>query len=183
MCIRDRYIRSGSPLENTMIPTGPITLIGVSSQYTFSSSANDGYQVLPRDSADLVQSGNIVFTSGVTQTNITTTSFDLTWNVSSLSSANCDYGVTTSLGNTINQGGNSTTHTISLTGLQPASFYYVKCYSISGSDTAFSNTGIYSTASLSSGKILPYFNHLVDPSFSTGLDLSLIHISEPTRPY
>ena len=82
------YIRSGSPLENTLIPTGPITLIGVSSQYTFSSSANDGYQVLPRDSADLVQSGNIVFTSGVTQTNITTTSFDLTWNVSSLSSAN-----------------------------------------------------------------------------------------------
>ena len=50
----------------------------------------------------------------------------------------------------INQGGNNTTHTISFTGLQPATFYYVQCYSVNGSDTAFANTGIYSTASNSS---------------------------------
>ena len=75
-----------------------------------------------------------------------------------------------SLSNTINIAGANQLHTISLTGLQPATFYYVECYSVNGTDTAFSSTGIYSTASNSSGKIRPYFNYSVDNSFSTGVD-------------
>ena len=92
------YIRVGSPLENSLIPMGPVTLIGISSQYTFSVPANDGYQILPRDSADIIHTGNIIFTSAVSQTNITTTSFDLSWNVSDSSTTNCNYGLSTSLG-------------------------------------------------------------------------------------
>ena len=164
------YIKSGSPLENTLIPMGSITLIGISSQFTFSSPANDGYQILPRDTGDIIQSGNIVFTSSITQSNITTSSFDLSWSVSSNSSTNCNYGITTALGTGINNGGNTTAHTISLTGLSPATFYYVQCYSVDGLDTAFSNVGVYSTASNSSGIIRPYFNHSVDNSFSNGVD-------------
>ena len=164
------YIKSGSPLENTLIPMGSITLIGISSQFTFSSPANDGYQILPRDSADIIQSGSIIFTSPITQTNITTSSFDLSWNVSANSTTNCNYGTTTTLGTSVNDGGNTTTHTISLTGLSAATFYYVECYSVDGLDTAFSNIGIYSTASNSSGIIRPYFNHSVDISFSNGVD-------------
>jgi hypothetical protein len=74
------------------------------------------------------------------------------------------------LGTSVNNGGNTTTHTISLTGLSAATFYYVQCYSVDGLDTAFSNIGIYSTASNSSGIIRPYFNHSVDISFSNGVD-------------
>jgi phosphatidylserine/phosphatidylglycerophosphate/cardiolipin synthase-like enzyme len=59
---------------------------------------------------------------------------------------------------------------MSLTGLQPATFYYVECYSVNGNDTAFSNVGVYSTASNSTGLIRPYFNHSVDVSVSTGVD-------------
>ena len=164
------YIRVGSPLENSLIPMGPVTLIGISSQYTFSIPANDGYQILPRDSADIIQTGNIIFTSAVSQTNITTTSFDLSWSVSDSSTTNCNYGLSTSLGTTINNGGNILTHTMNLTGLQPATFYYVECYSVNGNDTAFSNVGVYSTASNSSGLIRPYFNHSVDVSVSTGVN-------------
>ena len=178
------YIKNGSPLVGDLIPMGPVTLIGISSQHTYNFGccpcppntghticpANDGYQILPRDSADIIQSGNIVFTSAVNQTNITTTSFDLNWSVSSNSTTNCNYGITTSLGNPVNNGGNTQNHTINLTGLSPATFYYVECYSVDGTDTAFSSTGIYSTASLSSGKIRPYFNHSVDSSYSSGVD-------------
>ena len=173
------YIKGGSSLENTLIPMGPVTLIGISSQHTYNFGcphtsgtcpASDGYQILPRDSADIIQSGNIVFTSAINQTNITTTSFDLSWNVSANSSANCNYGMTTALGTSINSGVNTTAQTISLTGLSPATFYNVECYSVDGLDTAFSNIGIYSTASLSSGIIRPYFNHSVDNSFSNGVD-------------
>ena len=173
------YIKTGHSLENTLIPMGTVTLIGISSQHTYNFGcphtsgicpASDGYQILPRDTADIIQSGNIVFTSAVNQTNITTTSFDLSWSVSANSSTNCNYGTTTALGTSINSGGNTQNHSISLTGLSPATFYYVQCYSIDGLDTAFSNIGIYSTASLSSGKIRPYFNHSVDNSFSNGVD-------------
>ena len=164
------YIRAGSPLENSLIPMGLVTLIGVSSQYTFSTPANDGYQILPRDSADIIQTGALIFTSSVMQSNITTSSFDLSWSVSDSSTTNCNYGLATSLTNSVNNGGNFLTHTISLTGLQPATFYYAECYSVNGIDTAFSNIGIYSTASNSSGIIRPYFNHSVDVSVSTGVD-------------
>ena len=164
------YIRAGNPLENSLIPMGPVTLIGISSQYTFLVPANDGYQILPRDSSDIIQTGALIFTSAVVQSNITTTSFDLSWSVSDSSSTNCNYGSTSTLGTAINNGGNTLTHTMSLAGLQPATFYYVECYSVNGMDTAFSNIGIYSTASNSSGIIRPYFNHSVDVSVSTGVD-------------
>lgn len=162
------YIKSGSPLENTMIPIGPVTLIGISSQYTFLIPATDGYQILPRDSADIISTGALLFTSPVHQTNITPTSFDLSWDVSDSSSANYNYGITTALGTVFNNGGSSMTHTISLTGLTPATFYYVECFSINGNDTAFSSIGLFSTASNSTGSIRPYFNHSVDNSFSSG---------------
>jgi len=164
------YIRAGSPLENSLIPIGPVTIIGISSQYTFLVPANDGYQILLRDSADIIQTGALIFTAAVVQSNITTTSFDLSWTVSDSSSTNCNYGLTNALGTAINNGGNTLAHTISFTGLQSATFYHVECYSVKGIDTAFSNIGIYSTASNSTGVIRPYFNHSVDVSVSTGID-------------
>jgi len=164
------YVRNGHPLENSLIPSGPVTLIGISSQYTFFVPANDGYQILPRDSADLINSGNLILTSAVTQSNITTNSFDLSWTTSDSASTECNYATTQALTSNINNSGNVVTHTLSLTGLQPATFYYVQCYSVNGNDTAFSSIGIYSTASNSSGKIRPYFNHSVDNSVSTGVN-------------
>ena len=164
------YIRTGHPLQNALIPSGPVTLIGISSQYTFFIPAVDGYQILPRDSADIIQSGNIILTSGITQTNITNNSFDLSWSTSDSATTECNFGLTSSLGTIVNNSGNVINHTISLTSLQPATFYYVQCYSVRGVDTAFSNIGIYSTASNSSGIIRPYFNHSVDNSVSTGVD-------------
>ena len=164
------YIRSGQPLENSLIPSGPVTLIGISSQYTFFIPANDGYQILPRDSSDIIQSGNIILTSGITQTNITNNSFDLSWSTSDSATTECNYGLTPALGTVASNPINQMNHSISLTGLQPATFYYAQCFSVRGLDTAFSNMGIYSTASNSSGIIRPYFNHSVDNSVSTGVN-------------
>ena len=109
------YIRTNHPLLGSFIPVGPVTLVGISSQYTFSVPANDGYQLLPRDSADIILSGNIVLTSAVLQTNITTTSFDLTWSTSDSATTNADYGLTANLGSLLTFPTNTTTHTISTT--------------------------------------------------------------------
>jgi hypothetical protein len=166
------YIRAGGhPLENSLIPMGAVTLVGISSQYISPAAPTlPGYQILPRDSADIIQTGALIFTSAVVQSNITTSSFDLSWTVSDSSTTNCNYGLNNALGTAINNGGNTLTHTMNLTGLQAATFYYVECYSVNGIDTAFSNVGIYSTASNSTGVIRPYFNHSVDISVSTGVD-------------
>ena len=164
------YIRSAHPLENSLIPSGPVTLIGISSQYTFFVPATDGYQILPRDSSDIIQSGNIILTSGITQTNITNNSFDLSWSTSDSATTECNYGLTPALGTVTSNPISQMNHSISLTGLQPATFYYAQCFSVRGVDTAFSNMGIYSTASNSSGIIRPYFNHSVDHSVSTGVN-------------
>ena len=165
------YLQYQTSIIGSLIPMLPVTLIGISSQYINPQTPNlPGYQILPRDSADIIQTGALIFASAVVQTNITTTSFDLSWSVSDSSSTNCNYGLSPSLGIPINNGGNILTHTMNLTGLQPATFYYVECYSVNGNDTAFSNVGIYSTASNSSGIIRPYFNHSVDVSVSTGVD-------------
>ncbi|MBT7896737.1 MAG: hypothetical protein HN564_07040 [Flavobacteriales bacterium] len=164
------YIRTGHPLANSLIPSGPVTLIGICSQYTFLIPAVDGYQILPRDSADIIQSGNLIITSAVTQSNITNNSFDLSWTTSDSATSECNYGLTPSFGLTASTLGNTNNHSISINGLQPATFYYAQCYSVNGNDTAFSNTGIYSTASNSTGEIRPYFNHSVDNSVSTGVN-------------
>ena len=164
------YLKTGHTLVGKLIPMGPVTLVGISSQHSYAIPPVGDYQILPRDTNDIIQSGNIVFTSGVTQSNITTSSFDLSWSTSLPSSTNCNYDINTSLSNTINNTSNTQLHTISLSGLQPATFYYVECYSVNGSDTAFSSVGIYSTASNSSGIIRPYFNHSVDYSYSSGID-------------
>ncbi len=164
------YIKAGSPLENTFIPIGSITLVGISSQYTFSTPANDGYQILPRDSADIIQSGNLIFTSGVTQTNITTSSFDLSWTTSDSASSQLFYGTTPAMGQVSAPiTGPFMSHSLSLGSLQAATIYYVQCFSVNGVDTAFSNVGVYATASNSSGAIRPYFNHSVDVSVATGV--------------
>ena len=169
------YLRAGHPLIGSLIPMGAVTLIGISSQYTFTGSG--GYQILPRDSADIILSGNLIFTSAVTQSNITTSSFDLNWTTSDSATTACFYGTTSALGNNLDLGGNSMSHTLSLTSLSDATIYYVQCYSIKGADTAFSNVGVYITASNSSGTIRPYFNHSVDISYSNGVDAQNISTS------
>ena len=161
------YIKSGSPLANSLIPMGPVTIIGISSQYINPANPNilTSYQIIPRDSSDIIP-GSLIFTTPVTQTNISSTSFDLSWFVSDSANTNCNYGTSVNMGNVINITGNTLAHSINISGLQPATCYYAQCYSIKGTDTAFSNIGIYSTASNSSGKIRPYFNHSVDTSFA-----------------
>ena len=165
------YIRTGHPLANSLIPMSPVTLVGLSSQYTFSLPANDGYQILPRDSADVQPNGNLLITSAISQSNISTMGFDLSWSTSDNATTECYYGNNpTNLSNHSTLGNYVTNHTINFNNLSPATVYYIQCFSVSGIDTAFSNIGVYITSSNSTGKIRPYFNHSVDTSFSSGID-------------
>lgn len=163
------YVSSASSLNGSLIAAGEITLIGISSQFTYSNPASDGYQLIPRDINDLGSNTAINFTSCLLQSNITSTSFDLAWGTDTTGSTNIKYGLTPlfELGQ-INQGNSTKTHSVSLTGLTPATFYYIVAYSVFAPDTVSSSVKLYSTASSSSGDIKVYFNHSVDTSVATG---------------
>ena len=155
------YVRSGHPLVGELIPLGPFSLVGIMSQFTFTGVG--GYQVLARDTGDLIFNSSILFASGVQLSNQSSSGFDLAWVTNSSGSTNCKYGLTPAfeLGE-INNGGSSTTHSISLSGLTAGTIYYVQPYSENGTDTAWGNVGLYATVSNSTGAIRVYFNHPVN---------------------
>ena len=153
------YIRSGSNMIGQVLPTGSIDLIGISSQYIAD------YQIIPRDYNDFLLPPTIQIITPISISNIVTDGFKLSWLTDSLGSSQIRYGLTPNLELGYLSGvGNTTNHEVVITGLNPASIVYAKCFSVQGVDTAFSTLGIYCTKSLSSGNIISYFNLSVDNS-------------------
>jgi hypothetical protein len=57
-------------------------------------------------------------------------------------------------------------HSLNLSGLSPATVYYVQALSTNAQGTSFSKPVPMITASLSSGKMLAYFNNTVNTNFA-----------------
>ncbi len=158
------YVRSGSPLENTIIPTAKVNITGIVSQF-------NAHQLLIRDLADVEIADSFYLTSIPTQSDITNNSFTISWATNESGSTLLSYGLTPDLGTDISATGpNTASHSITVDGLDPAEFYYVQASSVSedGTVTATSALQIFSTASNSSGEINVYFTQDVDGSFSQG---------------
>ncbi len=156
------YIRSNHPLIGSDIPLATVNLTGIGSQF------NSIYQLLPRDINDLEIADNFYFTSLPVQSNLTNDGFELSWNTNVMGTTRVEYGTTSDLGQEVTVSGMTTNHNLTITGLEPATAYYVKATSDSGSSVIESTIRIFSTTSNSSGDILVYFNHGVDGSFSSG---------------
>lgn len=164
------YLRSGHPLIGTPIPTGPMDITGIASQYDNSAPYTSGYQLLPRDGNDLAPHASISIIPPVVQSGLATDGFHLSWQTNIAGSSQVFYGTTPAMGSVAGTANASVTHDVQLTGLQPATFYYAQAFSVDNGDTAFSVPGYYSTASTSSGTISVYFTKSVDNSVSTGQD-------------
>jgi phosphatidylserine/phosphatidylglycerophosphate/cardiolipin synthase-like enzyme len=161
------FIRNGHPLIGTPIPTLPVEITGVVSQFTANVPAIDGYQLLPRTTADFV---GFYLTTPTTQTNITTTSFDINWSANIASKGGAKYGLTPNyeLGHLAGAAG-VTNNTLSFSGLQPAQLVYVRPYSVrtGSTDTAWANKSVFITTSLSTGTIQAFFNFSTEPAVAS----------------
>ena len=155
-------ITAGTDIEGTLIPVSAVSVVALLSQFSTT------YQLLPRDLNDFTQSGVIYLTSSFDVSAITTNSVDLDWSTNIAADATIKYGLTSAfeLGE-VNDPTSAMAHTVSITGLTAATFYYVQAYSVSGNDTAFSATKMVSTESTSSGKVIAVFNNTVDGSAAT----------------
>jgi phosphatidylserine/phosphatidylglycerophosphate/cardiolipin synthase-like enzyme len=158
------YVRTNdSPLVGEIIPSQPVTLIGINSQFY------DNYQVLVRSYADLIPGSTIYLTSVLTMNNLSQDGFDFQWNTNIVGSTELFYGNTPDLELGLLSGtGNTTDHNINITGRDPSELLYVQAFSVSGEDTARSSVGLFITQSASSGEMKVYFNRSVDTTVSEG---------------
>ncbi len=158
----DIYIRTTHPLIGTTIPLATVNLTGIASQF------NSTYQLLPRDLDDLEIADNFYFTTSPSQSNISTSAYTVSWETNTAGSSSVRYGTTPSMDDEINDGGSTTDHSVTISGLDPAEIYYVQAFSNNGNTTINSTVKFFSTASNSTGTVRVYFNHDIDGSFSNG---------------
>jgi len=161
-------VNNASNLVGQIIPAAEVTLIGLCSQFSYTSTTT-GYQMLLRDKNDIINSSSIVFTTPLSVSNITTSSLTFGWNTNIAGTTELFYGLTPQLEKGhLSVSGTGTTHTIDISGLNPADLVYVQAFSVAGSDTGFSGLKTFITQSNSTGTIKTYFTRPVDTTVATG---------------
>jgi phosphatidylserine/phosphatidylglycerophosphate/cardiolipin synthase-like enzyme len=165
-------VRSGPAASNivgALIPSSTVNVTGILSQFCSSPvlACATGYQTLLRDTAD-IEFQSIALTEGLTATNVTTTSFNVNWQTNFTGTTVIYYGTTPALGQTKTVAGSSTAHIVPLTGLSPATVYYVQGESAGGGAVVKSPITSFVTASVSTGEMRVYFNRSVDTTFRIG---------------
>jgi hypothetical protein len=168
-------INNSSNIVGQIIPADEVTLIGICSQFHY-TDPNGGYQLLLRDKNDIITTSSILFTTPLTITNITTSSFSLGWNTNIAGTTELHYGHTPQLElGYLNVSGTGTAHSIDITGLNPSDLIYVQAFSVASPDTGFSGLKPFITQSMSSGDIKIYFTRPVDTTVSTGTNAIQIY--------
>ncbi len=161
------YVRSGHPLIGQVVPSGAVDVVGIASQFHY-SSPTAGYQLLPRDTNDIIFTAGIMVTSKVGVTGISQTGFTIDWTTSADGTTEVFYGPTTALGNHAVDTSLTSNHSFIFNSLTPAQLVYVKAFSVAGTDTAFAPITPFITQSSSTGNMKVYFNTPVDNSVSSG---------------
>lgn len=152
-------------VANTSIPSGTFDIVGVLGQYYTT------YQLQPRSLDDiiLVGSGPRIISGIPYESTIGATAVTFRWVTDQPSTTVVYYGTSTNYTNKIVDPNPVTVHEITISGLQPATAYYAKFGSSTGSDTTFTFPYLFSTASATStGTINVYFTKSVDHSVAGG---------------
>lgn len=161
------FFRNNHPMIGGDLPVGPTNVLGVLSRFAPGNPPQAGYQVLPRNTADLSPS-TIFITSDVVPVDITTSGSTLTWETNTAGASGVYHGPTAALGTWTVVDGSTAQHAVVVGGYAPASLFHARAFSVLGTDTAWSPTRIYSTASAQPGSIAVYFNKPVDFGQSLG---------------
>ncbi len=145
-------------------PSSNYDVIGIMGQYS-TSSTTTGYQLLPRLIDDFVIPVPFI-TINPWASNITTTSFTVNFTTQNPGDTQIEYGLTPALGSTVSNSTLTTNHSINITGLTPATIYYVRASSTNSFGTSTSPILPLITASNSSGTMKAYFNNSVNTSYA-----------------
>jgi len=145
-------------------PSSNYDVIGIMGQFS-STSTTTGYQLLPRLIDDFVIPVPFI-TINPWASNITTTSLTINFTTQNMGDTQIDYGLTPSLGSTVSNSTLTTNHSINITGLTPATVYYVRATSTNSFGSSVSPIIPVITASNSTGNMKAYFNTTVNTSYA-----------------
>jgi len=126
----------------------------------------EAFKLVPRNEDDIEIADELFFTAFPAISLIETNSLEISWQTNVAATAELEYGETDGyeLGN-ISEETPSTSHSIVVENLEPATIYYFNATSQSES-TSIDHDFVAVTASESTGKIEVYFNHIVDVSYA-----------------
>ena len=126
----------------------------------------DFYKIEPRNESDIVINESLYFVSDPEQINPQKTSVTLKWETNVEATTEVFWGTTPALGEGhMTLTGNTLEHEIQVPDfMNPSSIYYLRAFSVFGSDTTPDFTKPYATVSNSTGVVKLYFNHDVDHS-------------------
>ena len=163
----DLRVDNNVNFANTPAPQGVFDVIGVLSQYKPSSPYIGGYQLQPRLMTDILSKGPVFATTPV-ESNLTSSSFRVSWATVNDGSTRLRYGTSTAyeLGVLAPDDVLQKPHVIDLSSLTAATIYHVQAFSVSGADTSTAGDLVVSTSSpvASTGRINVYFNKSIDPT-------------------
>ncbi len=156
-------------------PTTGFDLIGIMSQ--FAPMGTGGYQLLPRLYADFVLGNAPNIASQPVVTDITTTSLTVSFTTQNPGDGRVEYGTSpTNLNQSTTSATTGTQHSVGLTGLQPATVYYVRVASTNAVGTSIGRVVPIITESLSSGRIRVWFTRDFDATYAWPAGNSPTHI-------
>ena len=172
-CTYVTYVPTNSTGADGLIgkpsPTGTFDAIGIVSQYSPSATATTGgYQLLNRKYSDFIQGLTPNLTTSPVPTNISTTGFTVSFTTQNAGNTQLAYATSAAGPFTTVAGSTAltTAHSQVLTGLTPATIYYVQAVSVNSVGRSESRVVPMITASLSSGVIKNFFNRTVDATLA-----------------
>ncbi len=150
---REIRINIRTPLVGTPIPGSLVNITGIMSRFIGT------YQLLPRYTSDINQGAGPQIISDITQSNIATTSFDLSFETQDPGTTIFYYGTNALMNQPAIVNTNlTTTHSETLSNLQPGRIYYAQAASVDAQgDTSLSPMRVFATQSLSSGEMKAFF--------------------------
>jgi phosphatidylserine/phosphatidylglycerophosphate/cardiolipin synthase-like enzyme len=161
-------IDNNTDLVGQPIPPSAFDVIAVVGQFISTSPYIGGYQLMPRSTSDLLSSGPI-FTSFPVESSIQPTSLTISWQTLNNGSSKVRYGLTPALElGVLGSDTLATNHNVVIAGLQPATVYYIKAFSVASPDTSSASTLISCTRSpaQTTGQVNVYFNKSVNTSLA-----------------
>ncbi len=147
-------------------PSDTFDVVGIMSQFS-STNPTGGYQLLPRFIADLYTSSRATLNGKITALNIDTSSMTLSFNQSGGATVRLSYGtVPGTYTNQLDGTGTGTAQSFNLTGLSPATVYWVQVALTNASGTNTLAAVPFITKSKSSGKVTTYFTNSVNTAYA-----------------
>ena len=163
-------IDNDTDIANTIAPgDSTFDVIGVLSQYDYSSPYTDGYQLMPRSLDDIIFLSGPRIVSGPDEFDMTTNSMNIKWETDEPANSILMYGETENYEiDTLQISEAVYAHQVSISGLLPGTVYQVKVASEDGTGTSYSpNLTVITCSDLSStGQMNVYFNKSADQSLA-----------------